>query len=243
MMIKRILSACLLAGLLFPLTVQAQQGQGKPPRGHRPPPGKVKPATPPLPRELLLKEGDPVPLSAILAKDQFGVMVDAGKDPETGETLRRFISFVEMNPASLGLFPFCDTKSVERIDSSVRDRVQLIRKKFRKKYESYENAEDLSAILMVHSGVGSYRVLFTATESLKNGLTGYLYSDAADTLFYGKIFLYGLVGQKDTVWTGTIYPTDRKETIGGKIYPVFTVIPPPGKANGFCGPDARLPAR
>lgn len=223
---KKLLVSFLLIGILLPLAAQGDRSP-RPPRGQRSRPARMQP---PLPRQLLLNEGAPIALSDILEKDQYGVMVAAGTDPETGEKLRRFIPFVDMNPSSLALFPFCDTKAVERINGAVQDRLQLIRKKFQERIATYESFTDFSSELNLHSGVSRYKVVFMATEATTTGLAGYIYSDAADTLFYGKVYLYGLVGSKDSAWIGTIYPTDRKQTISGKLYPVFTVIPPPAKA-------------
>ncbi len=225
---KKLLVAFLLIGLLLPLAAQNERPR-RPPRGPRSRPARVQQ---PLPKQLLLNEGAPIPLTDILGKDQYGVMVAAGTDPETGDKLRRFIPFVAMNPASLALFPFCDTKAVERTNGAVLDRLQLIRKKFQTRIETYEKFTDFSAELNLHSGVARYKVVFTATEANATGLVGYIYSDTADTLFYGKIYLYGLIGNKDSYWIGTMYPTDRKQTVNGKVYPVFTVIPPPAKAFG-----------
>ncbi len=180
-------------------------------------------------QNLPLKKGGSVDMKDVLGKDQYGIMVAAGKDKETGETLRRFIPFVELSPAALTNFPFCDTKAVERIDNAVQDRLELIRKKFRKRYPDFEGAQDFTANLTIHSGVPKYSVLFTATESIDNGLIGFLYSDAADALFYGKVCLYGLIGSKDSAWIGTIYPTEKTVKLNGSTYSVFTVIPPPEK--------------
>lgn len=176
--------------------------------------------------KVMFKNGKSVPMSSVISKDQFGIMIHCGKDTETGETLRRFVPFADMNPASLALFPFCDVKAVERIYAAVRDRAELLKTKFARRYQEFENAQDYTKLLKIHSGVPSYDVLFSARESLANGLIGFLYSDTASALFYGKIYLHGLKGEKDTVWVGTIYPTEKTFTHKGAVYPVFTVIPP-----------------
>lgn len=178
---------------------------------------------------ILLKNGDPVPLEQVISKDQFGIMIPSGVNPENGDILRRFVPFVEMNPASLSYFPFCDPKVVERIYHAVQDREQIIRKKFQDRYKEYEGTQDFTKNLTIHSGVHEYGVLFSAIETAPTGLVGYLYSDAPDSLFYGKIFLYGLVGRKGDVWIGSIYPTDKTIQLNGSTYTVFTVIPPAKK--------------
>ena len=180
-------------------------------------------------QKIMLKKGPPIDVKDMISKDQYGILVNAGKDKETGDPLCRFIPFVQVSPASLMLFPFCDVKAVERIDSAVHDRIDLIRKKFADRYPDYEGTQDFSMKMTIHTGVHSYKILFTATESLSNGMIGYLYSDSADTLFYGKIFLHGLVGKSNSAWVGTIYPTERKLTHKGSTYTVFTVIAPPKK--------------
>ena len=81
-------------------------------------------------------------LENVLSKDQFGVMVICETNPENGDVLRRFIPFVNMNPASLSHFPFCDPKAVGRIYDAVQDREKLIRKKFRDRYKDYEGQQD-----------------------------------------------------------------------------------------------------
>lgn len=176
--------------------------------------------------KIMFKNGKSVPMSSVVSKDQFGIMIICGKDSETGESLRRFIAFAEMNPASLSLFPFCDVKAVERIHAAVRDRAELLKTKFARRYEEFEGAQDCVKLLKIHGGVHSYEILFSARESLDNGLIGFLYSDTPSALFYGKVYLYGLKGRKDTVWVGTIYPTEKTFTHNGVTYPVFTVIPP-----------------
>ena len=179
---------------------------------------------------ILLKKGDPVPLEKVISKDQFGIMVPSGVNPENGDVLRRFIPFVEMNPASLSYFPFCDPKVVERIYQAVQDREKIIRKKFQDRYKEYEGTQDFTKNLAIHSGVHEYSVLFSAVETAPTGMVGYLYSDAPDSLFYGKIFLYGLTGRKGDVWIGSIYPTDKTIQLNSSTYTVFTVIPPAKKA-------------
>ena len=181
---------------------------------------------------ILLKKGDPIPLEKVISKDQFGVMVPAGTNPENGDVLRKFIPFVDMNPASLSYFPFCDPKVVERIYYAVQDREKIIRKKFQDRYGEYEGVQDYTKNLTIHSGVHEYSVLFSALETAPTGMAGYLYSDAPDSLFYGKIFLYGLIGEKGDVWIGNIYPTDKTIQLNGSTYAVFTVIPPEKKAFG-----------
>ncbi len=178
---------------------------------------------------ILLKKGKPVPLENVLSKDQFGVMLPAGTNPENGDVLRKFVPFVAMNPASLAYFPFCDPKAVERIYQAVQDREKLIRKKFRDRYSEYEGKQDFTKNLTIHSGVHVYNILFSALETTPAGMAGYLYSDAPDSLFYGKIFLYGLIGNKGDVWIGNIYPTDKTIQLNGSTYAVFTVIPPTKK--------------
>ena len=179
---------------------------------------------------ILLKKGDPIPLENVLSKDQFGVMVICETNPENGDVLRKFIPFVNMNPASLSHFPFCDPKAVERIYDAVQDREKLIRKKFRDRYKDYEGQQDYTKNLTIHSGVHVYNVLFSALEKTDVGMVGYLYSDAPDSLFYGKIFLYGLIGEVGDVWIGNIYPTEKTAELNGSTYTVFTVIPPKRKA-------------
>lgn len=185
---------------------------------------------------ILLKKGDPVPLEKVISKDQFGIMVPSGVNPENGDILRKFIPFVEMNPASLSYFPFCDPKVVERIYQAVQDREQIIRKKFQDRYKEYEGTQDFTKNLTIHSGVHVYSVLFSALEATATGMVGYLYSDAPDSLFYGKIFLYGLTGKTGDIWIGNIFPTDKTIQLNGSTYTVFTVIPPVKKA--FDGGDA-----
>lgn len=181
---------------------------------------------------ILLKKGDPIPLESVLSKDQFGVMVPAAINPENGDILRKFIPFVAMNPASLSLFPFCDPKAVERIYNAVQDREKLIRKKFQDRYKEYEGKQDYTKNLTIHSGVHVYSILFSALETTSTGMVGYLYSDAPDSLFYGKIFLYGLIGQVGDVWIGDIYPANRTIELNGSTYTVFSVIPPERKTFG-----------
>lgn len=183
-------------------------------------------------KKILLKKGSPIPLENVLSKDQFGIMAAAGTNPENGDTLRKFIPFVHMNPASLSLFPFCDPKAVERIYDAVQDREKLIRKKFRDRYKDYEGQQDYTKNLTIHSGVHVYNILFSALETTSTGMVGYLYSDSPDSLFYGKIFLYGLLGQVGDVWIGNIYPTDKTIELNGSTYTVFTVIPPARKMFG-----------
>lgn len=180
-------------------------------------------------KKILLKKGNPIPLKNVLSKDQFGIMIAAGTNPENGDTLRKFVPFVNMNPASLSLFPFCDPKAVERINQAVLDREELIRKKFQDRYSEYEGKQDYTKNLTIHSGVHVYSVLFSALETTSTGMVGYLYSDAPDSLFYGKIFLYGLIGEVGDVWIGNIYPVDKTIQLNGSNYAVFTVIPPAKK--------------
>ncbi|MBQ7400660.1 MAG: hypothetical protein IJW07_01325, partial [Lentisphaeria bacterium] len=116
-------------------------------------------------KKILLKKGNPIPLKNVLSKDQFGIMIAAGTNPENGDTLRKFVPFVNMNPASLSLFPFCDPKAVERINQAVLDREELIRKKFQDRYSEYEGKQDYTKNLTIHSGVHVYSVLFSALET------------------------------------------------------------------------------
>lgn len=179
--------------------------------------------------KIMFKNGKSVLMSDVISKDQFGIMIVCGKDTETGVKLRRFIPFAEMNPASLSLFPFCDVKAVERIHTAVQDRAELLQVRFAKKYQQFENEKDYTKLLKIHSGVPSYEILFSARETLPNGLIGFLYSDTPSALFYGKIYLHGLKGEADTVWIGVIYPTEKTFMHKGAIYPMFTVIPPERK--------------
>lgn len=188
--------------------------------------------------KVMFKNGKSVPMSSVISKDQFGIMIPCGTDTETGEKLRRFVPFADMNPASLSLFPFCDVKAVERIHTAVRDRAELLKTKFARRYKDFENAQDYVKLLKIHSGVPSYEVLFSARESITNGLIGFLYSDTPSALFYGKIYLHGLKGENDTVWIGTIYPTEKTFTHNGATYPVFTVIPPKQDPVEFDAPEA-----
>lgn len=193
---------------------------------------------------ILLQKGKPIPLKDVLSKDQFGVLVPAGVNPENGDVMRRFIPFVAMNPASLSLFPFCDYKAVERIYEAVQDREKLIRKKFKHKYPEYEGVQDYTKNLSIYAGVHVYRVLFSALDVYPTGMIGYLYSDSPDSLFYGKIFLYGLIGKKGDVWIGDIYPKDTTIQLNGSTYTVFTVIPPPVKRKfGDDDPDQQAKKR
>ncbi|MBO5960093.1 MAG: hypothetical protein J6Q65_08215, partial [Lentisphaeria bacterium] len=186
--------------------------------------------------QILLKQGKPIPVTDILSKDQFGIMTVAYKNPENGDLMRKFIPFVDMNPASLSYFPFCDPKVVERIHQAVLDREVLIRQKFKDRYAEYEGTQDFTKNLLLHSGVHEYSILFSGIESTKTGMIGYIYSDSPDCLFYGKIFLYGLIGNPGTVWIGNIYPTERTQVINGSTYPVLTVIAPEKKK--FEDPEA-----
>lgn len=180
-------------------------------------------------QKIMFKNGKSVLMSDVISKDQFGIMIVCGKDTETGVKLRRFVPFAEMNPASLSLFPFCDVKAVERIHTAVQDRAKLLQVRFAKKYQQFENEKDYTKLLKIHSGVPSYEILFSARETLPNGLIGFLYSDTPSALFYGKIYLHGLKGEADTVWIGVIYPTEKTFTHKGAVYPMFTVIPPERK--------------
>lgn len=177
-------------------------------------------------QDILLKNGDRIPKDDVLSKDQFGIMVKASADPENGTPLRRFVPFTEMATVSLSQFPFCDAKSVDRVNTAMLDRMPIIRKKFKDQYPRYQEAKDLSKLLAIHAGVSSYRVLFEATGIFPNGMTGWLYSDSADCSFYGGVFLYGLVGKPDTIWNGEVFPVEGTLEKNGKIYPVFSVIPP-----------------
>lgn len=178
---------------------------------------------------ILLKKGDPIPLENVISKDQFGIMVPAGKNPENGDILRRFIPFIDLNPASLTLFPFCDAKSAERIYTAVQDREVLIRKKFTKRAEDYQGTQDYTKNLRIHTGVDQYYIFFTATEATATGMVGFIYSEAPEALFYGKIFLYALLGKPGDIWIGYIYPTEKTIQVNGSTYTVFTVIPPEKK--------------
>ena len=121
---------------------------------------------------------------------------------------------------------------MERIYNAVQDREKLIRKKFQDRYKEYEGKQDYTKNLTIHSGVHVYSILFSALETTSTGMVGYLYSDAPDSLFYGKIFLYGLIGQVGDVWIGDIYPANRTIELNGSTYTVFTVIPPERKTFG-----------
>lgn len=176
---------------------------------------------------ILLKNSDtPIPMEKVISKDQFGVIVPAKINPENGDVLRKFIPFVDMNPASLNLFPFCDTKSAERIYNAVQDREILIRKKYAKRAEAYQGTQDYTKNLRIHTGVDEYLIFFVATEATETGMVGFIYAEAPDALFYGKIFLYALLGKPGDVWIGNIYPTEKTITINGSQYKVFSVIPP-----------------
>lgn len=180
---------------------------------------------------ILLKDGGrPIPLNKVISKDQFGVIVPAKVNPENGDVLRKFIPFVDMNPASLSLFPFVDTKSAERIYNAVQDRQKLIAKKFAKRTEAYNGTQDYTKNLLIHTGVDEYYIFFHALESTDTGMVGFIYSEAPDSLFYGKIFLYALLGKPGDVWIGPIHPTDQTITVNGSTYKVFTAIPPVRKS-------------
>jgi len=176
---------------------------------------------------ILLKNGEQVAKSRICEHDQFGIMIETGTDPETKKMLRRFIPFTNLNPASLQFFPYCDAKVVERTNTAVSDRAELIMKKFKDVFPDLKKTEDMTKLLSIHTGVSSYHVFFIALSTEKNGTAGYLFSDSADSQFYGIIFLYGLICEKNQCWTGEIFPEDRTITVDNHIYPVFTVIPPP----------------
>ncbi len=189
-----------------------------------------------------LKNGKTVEMDQVLSKDQFGIVINSGKKDAEGNILRNFIPFAEMNPASLTLFPFCDMKAVERTYNAVIDRATLIRKKFATEIKPFETAKDCTALLRIHTGVPFYRIFFIADNTFDDGLTGFIFSDAADSLFYGKIFLHGLLGPKDTIWVGNIYPTEKTVERNQIRYPVFTVIAPQIPQNGLPGTGANLSA-
>ncbi len=191
-------------------------------------------------QEILLKNGKKIKMDSILSKNQYGIMVRSGKtDPDGNQQMRRFISFFDMNPASLSLFPFCDVKAVDRIHTSVLDRVDLIKKKFSEELKSFEGVTDSTKNLKIHAGVHRYRVLFNSIEPAEYGQIGWLFSDSADSQFYGRIYLYGLLGSADQIWIGDIYPTDRTYTKNGNIYPVFTVIEPEKRQPGEAPQNVR----
>jgi len=181
------------------------------------------------PAPVLLKSGEQFSKNAICDQDQFGIMIETVTDPETGKKMRRFVPYSELNPISLQLFSYCDAKAVERTGNAVNDRTALLMKKFKGSFPELEKAEDLSKKLSIHTGVPSYKVFFIPTGAEKTGMTGYLFSDAADSQFYGIVFLYGLIDTKGVSWVGEIYPEERTVTLKNRIYPVFTVIPPPGR--------------
>lgn len=191
-------------------------------------------------QEILLKKGSPIRMEDVLSKDQFGVMVSVRTDPATGEKLRRFIPFAEMNPNSLQYFPFCDMKAAERIDNAVRDRIELLAKKFKEERKGFKGIRDFTKKLSIHTGVSSYRVWFEAVESTPCGLIGWLYSDSPESSFYGMVHLYGLLGKPGTVWIGTIYPAEKTFQNGALLYPEFTVIEPPKKMEVIL--PGKLPA-
>lgn len=184
-------------------------------------------------QEILLKDGSSIRMEDVLSKDQFGVMVAVRTDPATGGKLRRFIPFAGMNPGALLYFPFCDMKAAERIESAVRDRIQLLYKKFKEERAGFKDIRDFTKKLTIHTGVSEYRVWFDAAESTPCGLIGWLYSDSPESSFYGLIHLYGLLGNADTVWVGTIYPEEKTFRKGDFLYPEFTVIKPPKKNDSI----------
>lgn len=176
---------------------------------------------------VLFQDGSkPIPLAKVISKDQFGIMIPAGVNPKNGDVLRKFVPFVDLNPASLTLFPFCDPKSSERIHDAIYDRQKLIHQKFAKRAEAYQGVQDYTKNLLIHSGVDEYYIFFSALEATDTGMVGFIYSEAPDSLFYGKIFLYALLGKPGNAWIGKIYPTEQTITVNGSTYKVFTVIPP-----------------
>ena len=65
-------------------------------------------------------DGQFYPKAKIAAKDQYGIRIETEKTLEDGKAVQRFIPFSEMTVASLRNFPYCDSKTVSRIDAAMK---------------------------------------------------------------------------------------------------------------------------
>lgn len=177
--------------------------------------------------DIVTKDGKSYNSTLVIDKDQFGVRIDAGTDPTSGVALQRYIPFADMVLSSLRQFPYCDNKTVKRVDNALKDRIALIEKKFEERYLLFKDVKDYTKLLSVPGGVNTFRIFIKVTDVFPNGVAGFAYSDMAETSFYGKLFVEGLITEKDELWSGDIYITNRQTTNNEFIYSVFTIHAPP----------------
>ncbi len=85
--------------------------------------------------DIPLKSGKICKDVKIVSKNQFGIHIFEKKNPADGKDVIRYISFAAMNPEILKIFPYCDTKVVDRLNNALHDRKDLIEKRFKKRLQ------------------------------------------------------------------------------------------------------------
>lgn len=174
--------------------------------------------------DLVMKDGSKLNSVTIVSKNQYGVDIAAGQDKE-GKTIVRNIRFSELSPGSLRLFPFSDSKTIDRLFSALRDRADIAAKKYADERKEIEESKDEMVKAAIPGGVNSIKVFFVVTDQAPEGVIGWAHSDTPDAAIYGKIYIHGIKIDKNLEWTGELYPTSETLQFKSKKYLKFTLQP------------------
>lgn len=187
--------------------------------------------------DLKLKDGTIYKDANILSKNQFGVQIFDRKDTQNGKDVQRFIPFSQMHASTLRLFPYCDNKTIDRLDNALRDRKELIEKKFKDRIQVYDQETNHALAFNGPTGVSSLRVFVIITDVLENGVIGWVYTDAQEAIFYGKVYIQDLAADVNDIWINDIYPVEDQPqiTVNDIIYPCYTIYP--RERGGFMNKD------
>ena len=161
----------------------------------------------------------------IVTKNQFGVHIFEKKNPATEKDVLRYIPFSAMNAEFLRFFPFCDGKVIDRLDNALRDRKELIEKRFKDRLQEYAGKKDYVAAFNGPAGANVLHVFMVVTDVTDTGSVAWIYTDTQEALFYGKVFVQDLITDVGAIVVNDIYPDEKNSQMKIKdiVYPSYTI--------------------